>query len=753
MQIKFLSATLESMSLFAKVILDQAIDRPLDYLIPAHFHEIAKAGLRVLVPVRNKPRKGTIISIETTSFFTNVQAIHEILSDQNLLTPDLLDLSDWISRYYAAPLSKVLLTMLPSIIRKNMKEKTQAHIQKAITGPKLIEYTDEIRMKSPKQAAVLDVVLRHPKGLFLSELLEVEGITKPPIETLIKKGILEKTLLTVDRTPIHDDEYLPSKPKVLNDEQAKALSCIQENLQKGTFQTHLLHGITGSGKTEVYLQAIDHALNLGKDVILLVPEIALTKQTIDRLKSRFQRQIAVIHSNLSDGERFDTWHHLRKGEIKIVIGARSAVFSPMPNIGLIIVDEEHESSYKQYEDAPCYHARDVAIMRGKLTNATVILGSATPCLETYLNAKNGKFVLHEMTTRPSGAKPLCHIVNMKEEQEKTKGMALLSELLLDKLKKNIEVGSQSIIFLNRRGYYNCQVCKECKKAITCKHCDMSLTFHKGLNVLSCHICGFTLKPPIDVCPHCHSANTMKYQGPGTEQVERSLHAIFPTVRTLRMDRDTTKHKGSHDRIFQEFRTGKADVLIGTQMIAKGLHFPSVTLVGILGADSGLYIPDFRANEHVFQLITQVAGRSGRGHIPGEVVIQSSLFDHPIVKLAASDDYKAFAEAELFERKEFDYPPFTRLVKLVFSGNDPKIVYAYAAQYHAALQKALPPSSGFTLHPINPCGKAKVKDKHRFQCLIKGTKILQLTQILKFLPIRKTKLVHLLIDVDPTSTFS
>ena len=732
------------MNLFAKVVLDQAIDRPLDYAIPTHLLEIAKPGHRVLVPVRNSPRKGTIISIEKTSLFSNVKELHEVLSDQNLLTPDLLELADWISRYYAAPLSKVLLSILPSSVRKDVKEKTQVVIQKAISGPKLIEYTDEIRIKFQKQAAVLDVILRHPKGLFLSELLEIEGITQSPIDSLIKKGILEKELVVVDRTPIHDDEYLPSKPKVLTGEQASALSSICQSIDSGAFKTHLIHGITGSGKTEVYLQAIDHTLSLGKQVILLVPEIALTRQTIERLKSRFQRQIAVIHYRLSDGERFDTWHHLRKGEIQIAIGARSAIFSPLPNIGLIIVDEEHESSYKQYEEAPCYHARDVAIVRGKLTNATVILGSATPCLETYHNAKTGKYILHELTTRPSGQRPTVHIVNMQNEK------ALLSDILLTKIRENFESGSQSIIFLNRRGYYSCQICKECKKAIACKHCDMSLTFHRGLNILSCHICGFTLKPPIDVCPHCHKADTLKYQGPGTEQVERSLHAIFPGIRTLRMDRDTTKHKGSHDRIFQEFRTGKADVLIGTQMIAKGLHFPSVTLVGVLGADSGLYIPDFRSNEHVFQLITQVSGRSGRGHIPGEVVIQSSLFDHPIIKIAAEDDYKTFAKQELIERKEFHYPPFTRLIKLVFSGSDPKQVQGYAETYHRALKKALPKS--FTLHPITPCGKAKIKDRHRFQCIIKGEKILAITPILKSLALKRPRSIHLLIDVDPTGTF-
>ena len=726
--------------MFAKVVLDQAVDRPFDYSIPKHLQGIAKPGFRVMVPVRGKQRKGTIISIERESLIANVSPIHEILSDQNLLTADLLELADWIARYYAAPLSKVLLSMLPSIVRKEMKEKEQIFIRNGMTGPKLIAYTDEIRAKSPKQAAVLDLILKNPKGLLLSELLEFDGVTKSPIDTLLEKGVLEKSSVIIDRSLIYDDEFLPSSPKTLNAEQAKAL----ESINCEGFKTHLLHGITGSGKTEVYLQAIDHTLSLGKQAILLVPEIALTRQTIERLKSRFQRKIGVIHHRLSDGERFDTWHSMRKGEISIAVGARSAIFAPLPNLGIIVVDEEHEGSYKQFEDTPCYHARDLAVVRGKLTNSTVVLGSATPSIESYANAKSGKYLLHELNTRPSGQRPTIHVIDMKERP------ALLSDALLNKIKEKTAVGEQTILFLNRRGYYSCQICKECKKAISCKHCDMSLTFHRGLNILSCHICGFTLKPPIEVCPHCHKGDTLKYQGPGTEQVERSLHAIFPEIRTLRMDRDTTKHKGSHDRIFQEFKTGKADVLIGTQMLAKGLHFPAVTLVGVLGADSGLYIPDFRANEQTFQLITQVAGRSGRGQMPGEVIIQSFLFDHPIIKLAAQDDYKNFIEQELIERKEFNYPPFTRLIKIVFSGVDPKQIQTFADSYHKALSKVLPKT--FTLNPIIPCGKARIKDRFRFHCLLKGPSILTITPLLKSLPVKKPKHVHLLIDVDPLNTY-
>ncbi len=736
---------------FATVVLDVSIDRPLDYGLPEEFVESAKPGMRVVVPVRGKPTKGTILSIQSSCAFPKVQPLTKVLIEREVLTEDLFTLANWMVDYYCTPLTKCLSTMLPSSVKKEMKEKEQLFIKSALSMPKLTEFCAEMRVKFPKQGEVLDVVLMHPKGILLTELLEKGGITRAPVESLIKKGILIKDTTLLDRSLIEEFEYFPTLPKKLNPEQQKTLDAIVHSLN-GDGATHLIHGITGSGKTEIYLQAIEHTLSLKKSVILLVPEIALTTQTIERLKSRFQERLAILHSRLSHGERFDAWHAMRKGDISIIVGARSAIFSPLPNLGLVIVDEEHESSYKQCEDMPTYHARDIAVLRAKLTKGVCILGSATPSLESYYNTSIGKYKLHTLHVRAGlGRRPSVQIVNMALEKEKNKGFTLVSDPLLSKIEKRLKTGEQSILFLNRRGYFTCQVCTSCSKTIKCNHCDVSLTYHKGENILSCHICGFYLRPPIDKCPTCNSCETLKYRGPGTEQLERTLHAIFPQIRTLRMDGDTTKHKGSHDRLFKEFKAGKADLLIGTQMIAKGLHFPNVTLVGVIGADATLNIPDFRSNEFVFQLITQVSGRSGRDLLEGEVVIQTHLPDHPIIQLASEENYLDFFRQELEERKAFAYPPFTRLIKITFTGKNLAPLEKTAQTFHSLLSRSLPREHSLLL-PLTPCGYAKIKDRHRFQCLLKTKNIRAAAHILTRIPYKKPTSISILYDVDPMHTW-
>ncbi|NGX27725.1 MAG: hypothetical protein K940chlam6_01663, partial [Chlamydiae bacterium] len=420
----------------------------------------------------------------------------------------------------------------------------------------------------------------------------------------------------------------------------------------------------------VYLQAIAHILKQGMGILYLVPEIALTAQTIERFKGRFGgEQIAVLHYRLSDGERFDAWHKIRKGEAKIVIGARSAIFSPVCNLGLIIVDEEHESSFKQSEEAPKYHARDVAVMRAKFSSCPVVLGTATPSIESYTNALQGKYQLHRLSMRADNASlPKVTIIDMKQEFERAKGFTLFSEKLLKGIKERYAKGEQILLFLNRRGYHTTAICSACSHIEKCPHCDLPLTYHRREATLSCHLCDFR-KPTPKSCPSCHADGPLKFKGAGTEMVERSLHALFPDIRTLRLDADTTRHKGSHEQIFKQFRSGKADVLIGTQMIAKGLHFPMVTLVGVLGLDGSLNIPDFRASENVFQLLTQVSGRSGRGELMGEVLIQTHLTKHNTILHAASGDFESFYAEEIETREMFGFPPFTHLVKFSFSGEE------------------------------------------------------------------------------------
>lgn len=731
---------------FATVILDKGIDTPLDYFT---FLPI-QVGSRVLVPLKNSSRKGTVIQIKNKSLIKNIQPIKEILNYESLVSPDLFELAQWMSHYYCTSLRKVLKILLPATIRKDTKEKEQLFVTSNLSQKNLLEYCSINRKKYSAQAQVLDVLIKKPKGILLSELLELAQTSRSPIQSLEKQKIISVKKLIIDRSPLENLEFFQTKPKVLSSEQKKALDKITFH----NFQTHLIHGVTGSGKTEVYLQSIQAARKKNLGVILLVPEIALTSQTIERLKSRFTEKLGILHYRLSDGERFDIWHRIRKGEISIVIGARSAIFSPVQNLGLIIVDEEHESSYKQTDEQPCYHARDIAIVRGKICQTPVILGSATPSLESYFNAQLNKYVLSTLTKRAKTAElPNIKLIDMKEEYKKSEGFILFANILIEGIKKRLASGEQTLLFLNRRGYHTFQMCSKCGESVKCPHCSVSLTFHKKLNRLTCHMCSYYLFPPPNQCPSCKNESSLKYKGVGTEQVERMLHVLFPDIRTLRMDADTTKHKGSHDLILKQFRSGKADVLIGTQMIAKGLHFPSVTLVGVLNSDGALNLPDFRSSENVFQLLTQVSGRSGRGELKGEVVIQTSMKDHFIFKYASKENYSGFYNEELETRKFFDFPPFTRLTKIVFTGKSESQTLKTANNFHQTLIKKLP--SSYHIYPVIPSGYAKIKDNFRFKLLIKGKNTFFLSNLLKEVlsSLSAPRAIRILVDIDPLSTFS
>lgn len=728
---------------FASIVLDQAIDKPLDYSIPSCLVEKIQIGVRVIVPMRNTLRTGTVLALKAQAEVKNVQPIKDLSSEKPLIAPDLFALANWMAKYYCVPLRKVIKLVLPPSVRRGMEEKRQLFVKPLLSKSEL---ADLCRKKPGPQASVLEIVLQHPKGILLTELLERANVSRSPVASLAKSDVLSLEQLEIDRSLIAEQEFFQTKPKILNPEQKEAL---QKIVASSGFETHLLYGITGSGKTEVYLQAIDFTLARGNSALLLVPEIALTSQTIERLKARFKQRIAILHHRLSDGERRDTWHRIHAGEIALVVGPRSALFSPLANLKLIIVDEEHEPSYKQTDEMPCYHARDVAVMRGKFLNATVILGSATPSLESYTNALAGKYTLSCLKQRPENALlAQVSVIDMRLECAKAKRLTLFSERLLSELEKRLKIGEQSLLFLNRRGFHTSQSCQQCGHTVECPHCALSLTFHKGENILSCHLCNYELIPSRS-CPSCNNSESLKFKGAGTEQVERSLHAIFPEVRTLRLDGDTTRHKGSHEKLFKQFRSGKADVLIGTQMIAKGLHFPSVTLVGALNADAGLHIPDFRASEHVFQLLTQVAGRSGRGALAGQVIIQTHLPNHPTIVHAASQDYENFYREEIEVRKTFLYPPFTHLIKLAFSGLSSLKTSQYAQKIRSFLIQRLPPS--FEILPVVPSGYAKIKDRFRFQFLIKGENTRPVTEILEKTPIKNAE-VRVAIDIDPLSTY-
>jgi primosomal protein N' (replication factor Y) (superfamily II helicase) len=738
---------------YASVVLEVAVDKILDYGIPCELVEKIKRGMQVEVPLRGHLQKGYVFEIKNESQWASVQGIANVLSDQELITEDLFDLALWMAKYYNAPLRQALKVMLPASVRKQVKTKQQLYVIRGASRESLKEYCESIRNKFPAQAEVLDIMLLTKKGILLSELLEQTKGSRSPVDALAKKKHLILDIVRVDRSPLANEDYFKSKPKTLNPEQSAALNKINGALENRRYETHLLHGITGSGKTEVYLQAIDKALSMGKGTIMLVPEISLTGQTIERFRSRFDDQIAILHHRLSQGERFDEWNRIYRGEAKIVIGARSAVFSPIQNLGLIIVDEEHEQSYKQSEESPCYHARDVAVMRGTKSNAVVILGSATPSLESYYNAQRNKYILSCLQARADSATlPKTIIVNMKHEHDKAKGTAIFSDLLLEGIKKRAAVGEQTILFLNRRGYHTTLLCQQCRLPVKCLHCDVALTFHRGENHLACHLCDYTLLPPPSQCPSCKGENPMKYRGIGIELAQKALHAILPDIRSIRLDSDTTRHKGSHQKLLKEFGTGKADVLIGTQMIAKGLHFPEVTLVGILNSDPALNIPDFRASETAFQLITQVAGRAGRGVVAGEVILQTCLPENSTIQFAAGQKFENFYQEEINIRQVFNYPPFTNLIKITCSGLDLQQTKLYAESLRSALLCQLPES--FELHPVIPSGHAKVKDKFRFQLLIKGAQVSVFSRTLQEVlqKMKPTAKVRLLVDVNPLSTF-
>lgn len=747
------STVSDKKSLYAHVILDIAIEKPLTYKIPDHLINLATEGVRVEVPVRGRGEKGTILNIDTNPPSYPTLLISKILNEDKLITDDLFALATWMKDYYCTNMQKIFKLIIPNSIRKEIKEKTQVLIDLAITKKQVLDYLPDLLIKNPSQALVIELLLKSKKPLFLSDLLRELKISKSPIDSLIKKKILISKQGLIDRSDLvfcHD--YFKTKPKQFNEEQQKAFNEIDKSLTASLFQVHLLFGITGSGKTEVYMQLIQKALDQKKGVIILVPEVALTTQLIEKFLARFDKKIAVLHHRLSLGERLDSWNNIHQNKAPIVIGPRSAIFSPLQNLGLIIVDEEHDSSYKQNDEAPAYHGRDVAIMRAKINHCPIVLGSATPSFESYYHAQQKKYQLNSISQRVPGAKlPDVFIVDMKIECQKQGRFTYFSQELLRGIEKRYELGEQTILFLNRRGYHTHLLCKNCSWIHKCPHCDLSLTYHRKEEVLTCHLCNYSAKKP-QACPECKNRDHFEFKGYGTEQIERALKAILPNIRTLRIDKDTTQRKNSHETLLKEFRSGKADVLIGTQMITKGLHFPSVTLVGIISIDGSLQIPDFRSSERVFQMITQVAGRSGRSFLSGEVIIQTYLPDNKTIQFAAKQDFVSFYQEEIEMRSLFKYPPFYRIGKIIFSCAEEKNGLTIATEVRKNLLNLLP--NEYEISPIIPCGYARVKDQFRIQFFIKGKQIYPISSAIKkaFQSTPLLKGVSIFIDIDPLFTF-
>ena len=609
------------------------------------------------------------------------------------------------------------------------------------------EYIKNEGKKAYKQVEVLEILLNSDRDYTATELARLAGTSTSTITRLVEKGLLKYEEIVQERRPYLGEDIKRERPHEANPWQREVITRIKEQLDKATYGAFLLHGVTGSGKTEVYLQVIDYALQKSLGAIVLVPEISLTPLMVRRFYSRFGDQIAILHSNLSAGERYDEWRRLKRGEARIAIGARSAVFAPVKNLGLIIIDEEHENTYKQGE-YPYYHSREVALKRSKITGSTVILGSATPSLESYYLMRKGVFRLLELPERiKQKSLPPVELIDMREELRKG-NTGIFSYQLQEAIRDALGRKEQALVFLNRRGYASFLFCRECGQAIKCKNCDITLTYHASIDKLRCHYCDFLMSRPAS-CPHC-GGNYLREYGHGTERIEEELKELFPGAVIARMDLDTTGRKGAHQEILEKMERGEIDILVGTQMIAKGHDYPNIGVVGVISADTMLNIPDFRAAERTFQLLTQVAGRTGRGDKKGLVFIQTFNPEHYSIQAARNHDYLQFYQQEIENRKLFGYPPYTLLTNIIVRGEVEQQVIEAAMALDAFLQKY----GKLILEVLGP-GEApigKLRNNYRWQIILKFRTYKErnfvLTRLREFLVEKGRKEVVYNIDVDP-----
>ena len=743
---------------YVRVIVDRAIHRELDYSLPENLAARVGVGSRVRVPFRDKSALATVVAIPEQSEAKGIRPIEAIIGDAPVLSEQLLELARWIGTYYCCPIETVMRSMLPQVIRRaEVGWKKQLFVQPARSiDPGEIE---KLRRRAPRQAELLEAISKLEKPIRAAELLRQTSLDNQTLRALVKRGLAELREEAVVRDPHGDEQFIATSNLVLNEEQTHALNEVEQALDAPeNARPILLHGVTGSGKTEIYLQAIRAALDRGRTAIVLVPEISLTPQTVERFKGRFaeaQDDVAVLHSHLSEGERHDEWHKIHSGRARIVIGARSAVFAPLKNLGLIVVDEEHETTYKQ-EEAPRYHARDVAVVRAKIEKCVVVLGSATPSLESYHNATTGKYRLVTLTQRVDQKQmPLIRVVDLRQERRKEKKAAILSERLSQAIADRLEKREQTILFLNRRGFSTSLLCSNCGEARNCPNCSVALTFHRHFRGsasrddagrLSCHLCGHTAAVP-KKCPAC-GQDALIYHGFGTEKVESTVAQIFPKAVVRRMDADSMTRKEAYRETLRNFRTGKIDILVGTQMIAKGLHFPNVTLVGIINADLALHLPDFRAGERTFQLLTQVAGRAGRGETHGEVFVQTYTPFSPSIQFARHHDFTGYFQQELEFRERCDFPPFKHAVLITVRSAHEGRAKLSAETLKRRLSEALPEE--FILGDATPAPLEKLQGQFRFHILIRGEAIVRLSRLVREtldkLPFPED--VTVTVDVDP-----
>ncbi|BDG60659.1 replication restart helicase PriA [Caldinitratiruptor microaerophilus] len=713
---------------YARVAVDLAAagaDRLFTYSVPDPLRGRLAPGAWVSVPFGRRQILGCYVEpAPAAPPGVEVRPLGEIVTGLPPVPPALLDLARWVAGRYLCPLAAALRLLIPAGARRGeVRPRRRAALALAVGAEAAAEAAARLGSRAPRQAAVLRTLL-GAGGPVPLEALErtVGGDARGAAAALVRGGLVRRVDLPVRRDPLGPEgavETEPASPPALTPAQAAAVAKVEEALAAPPpRQPVLLHGVTGSGKTEVYLEAIARVVAAGRQAIVLVPEIALTPQTVARFRARFTGRVAVLHSALSPGERFDEWLRIRRGEVDIAVGARSAVFAPFERLGLIVVDEEHEATYKQ-DEVPRYHAREVAEERARREGALVLLGSATPALETFWRAREGRVALVRLPERVRGRPlPPVEIVDMRAELRSGRA-GLFSRRLEEALGDALARGEQAILFLNRRGFHTFALCRACGEAVTCPRCSVALTLHRPARTgayMACHYCGHR-QPPPSACPRCGSPS-IRLLGSGTERVEAELARLFPRARVVRLDVDTTRRRGSHARILGALAQGRADVLVGTQMVTKGLDLPGVTLVGVVLADTTLRLPDFRAAERTFQLIAQVAGRAGRGDRPGRVVVQTYQPDHFAVRTAAAHDYDSFFEQEAAWRRLMGYPPFAEFVRLVFAGPAEAEVAASADAATRLLEAEAAAAPAEILGPV-PAPLALLRGLYRYHVVLKG----------------------------------
>ncbi|MGN1401720.1 MAG: primosomal protein N' [Bacillus sp. (in: firmicutes)] len=760
----------------ASVIVDvpaRQTDNTYDYLIPEQWEGMVVPGTRVAVPFGPRRVQGFVTGVKQATDIQKLKAIDALMDLEPVLNEELLRLADWLTKETLCLKITALQSMLPAAlkakykkwlrltgslddirpelrpyfsdgktvdfeaamehpfaplfqkeiheghievhyqVKNKLEKKTERSVRVLLNPAELMEMKESFNKNARKQIRLIDYFIDHQETVLVKRLMQNTNCSDATVKALADKGVLEIIQTEVYRDPFKDREFKQESHLAFTPGQQAVYEPIRQSIEEEKEDVFLLHGVTGSGKTEVYLHAIDLVLRKGKEAIMLVPEISLTPQMVKRFKQRFGDRVAVFHSGLSVGEKYDEWRRIYRKEVKVVVGARSAIFSPFTNIGIIIIDEEHEGSYKQ-EETPRYHTRDVAIERARHHKCPVILGSATPTLETFARAQKGVYKLLTLDKRVNERPlPEVEIVDMREEL-RSGNRSVFSKVLMEKIHDRLEKNQQMILFLNKRGHSSFVMCRSCGEVTQCPHCDISLTFHKYNNILKCHYCGHEEHLGAE-CKACGS-DAIRYFGTGTQKVEEELTKLIPEARVIRMDVDTTSRKGSHERLLQQFQDGQADILLGTQMIAKGLDFPNVTLVGVLSADTMLHLPDFRASEKTFQLLTQVSGRAGRHELPGEVVIQSYTPEHYSIILAAKQNYNEFYMHEMMMRRQSQYPPYYYVTLVTVSHPDLMTAIGVTEKITNYIRTGLSANAIILGPSASPL--ARINNRYRYQCLIK-----------------------------------